>query len=95
MLPTLKNVKNMFLAVLPTKFRALMIILANQSFPAEEKKAVSKFITAILKEYGYCRSVIKKDFNKNFVMTVETKDVLNRVISAGYVVDCFLKTVLQ
>ena len=31
----------------------------------EEKNAVLKFIMSILKEYDYCRSVMKKHFNKN------------------------------
>ena len=35
------------------------------------KKAVNKFIATILNEYRYCRSVMKKHFNKNLVMTVD------------------------
>ena len=30
-----------------------------------------KFIEAILKEYGYCKRVAKKHFNKNLIMTGE------------------------
>ena len=35
------------------------------------KNAVLKFIKCIFKEYGYCRSVVKKHFNKNLVMSAE------------------------
>ena len=38
------------------------------------KNAVFKFIKCILKEYGYCRSVMKKHFNKNLVMTAEENE---------------------
>ena len=32
------------------------------------KNAVYKFIDAILKEYNYCKKIIKKHFNKNLIM---------------------------
>ena len=35
------------------------------------KNAVYKFIKEIFEEYDYCKKVIKKHFNKNFVMSVE------------------------
>ena len=35
------------------------------------KNAASKFIKAILKEYEYCKKVMKKLFNKNLIMTEE------------------------
>ena len=35
------------------------------------KNAVRKFIEMMLREYGYCRKVTKKYFNKNLVMTAE------------------------
>ena len=38
------------------------------------KNAVYKFIQCILKEYDYCRRVIKKHFNKNLVMTAEENE---------------------
>ena len=37
------------------------------------KNAVYKFIQSIFKEYSYCRSVIKKHFDENLVMTAEEK----------------------
>ena len=38
------------------------------------KNAVLKFIEMILKEYDYCRRVMKKHFNKNLVITAEEKE---------------------
>ena len=35
------------------------------------ENAVLKFIKSIFKEYGYCRKVMKKHFNKNLVMSAE------------------------
>ena len=35
------------------------------------KNAVYKFIEAILKEYDYCKKMIKKHFNKNLIMSSE------------------------
>ena len=42
------------------------------------ENAVSKFIKCILKEYGYCRSVMKKHFNKNLVITAEENEEFQR-----------------
>ena len=42
------------------------------------KNAVSKFIKCIFKEYGYCRSVMKKHFNNNLIMTAEENEELER-----------------
>ena len=38
------------------------------------KDAVNKFIKSILKEYSYCRSVVKKNFNKNSIMSAEENE---------------------
>ena len=38
------------------------------------KDAVNKFIKSILKEYNYCRSVVKKHFNRNLIMSVEENE---------------------
>ena len=35
------------------------------------RDCVSKFISVILDEYEYCKSVMKKHFNKNLIMSVE------------------------
>ena len=35
------------------------------------KNAAYKFIEAIHKEYEYCKTVMKKHFNKNLIMTEE------------------------
>ena len=38
------------------------------------KDAAVKFIKCIFKEYGYCRSVMKKHFNKNLIMSAEENE---------------------
>ena len=42
------------------------------------KNAVFKFIKCTFKEYGYCRSVMKKHFNKNLVTTAEQNEEFER-----------------
>ena len=42
------------------------------------KNAVYKFIQFIFKEYDYCRSAMKKHFNKNLVMTAEENEEFER-----------------
>ena len=42
------------------------------------KNAVFRFIEMILREYSYCRKVIKKHFNKNLVMTAEQNEDFER-----------------
>ena len=44
----------------------------------EEKNAVFKFTQCIFKEYGYCRSVMKKHFNENLVLTAEQNEEFER-----------------
>ena len=59
----LKNIKITFLAVKPVKL-----------FFIEKKNAVNRIIEAILKEYYYCKNVIKKKhFNKNLVVSAEVE----------------------
>ena len=38
------------------------------------KDAVNKFIKSILKEYNYCKSVVKKHFNKILIMSAEENE---------------------
>ena len=38
------------------------------------KNAAYKFIQSIFKEYSYCRSIMKKHFNKNLVMSAEENE---------------------
>ena len=61
---TQKNIKIIFLAVLLTKLFVLIINLAKRLFFIEEKNAAYKFIETILKEYNYCRKVIKNILTK-------------------------------
>ena len=52
-----------------------------------EKNAVFKFKISILKEYEYCKKVIKRHFNKNLVMSVGENEELKGVIFVGFVVN--------
>ena len=38
------------------------------------RDAVYEFIKLILKEYNYCRSAVKKHFNKNLIMSAEENE---------------------
>ena len=38
------------------------------------RNAVYRFIEAILKEYDYCKKMIKKHFNKNLIMSAEEEE---------------------
>ena len=41
------------------------------------KNAAYKFIDSILEEYDYCKKVMNKHFDKNFVMSVEDEKDFN------------------
>ena len=57
----------MFLVVLLTKLFVLIINLVSQLLFTE----LNEFIKGILKEYQYCKKIIKKHFNKNLIMSEE------------------------
>ena len=38
------------------------------------KNAIYRFIEAILKEYDYCKKVIKKHFNMNLIISAEDEE---------------------
>ena len=59
------------------------------------KNAVNRFIKVNHKEYRYCRKVMKKQSNKDLVMSVENEKDLNQVINAGYVRDCLLREIIK
>ena len=61
-LHTLKNIKNIFLAVLLIKSYVLIINLGSYLLFVEEKNAASKPIELILEEYDYCKKSDKKAF---------------------------------
>ena len=48
------------------------------------KNVAHEFIKAILKEYKYCKKIMKKNFNKNFIMS-EEEEHFNKVIVVGLV----------
>ena len=70
-LHALENIRNTFLAVLPTKLFVLMTDSASQLFLTEEKMK-----STILVKHEYCEKLIKKHFNKNLVMSAEDKEIL-------------------
>ena len=43
--------------------------------PYRGKNVVYKFIKTVLKEYVYCKKVIKKHFSKNFVMSEKDEQI--------------------
>ena len=43
------------------------------------KNAVYKFIQSIFKEYSYCRSIMKKHFNKNVLMSAEEEEQFKKM----------------
>ena len=62
MLDILKNIKNIFLALLPIKWFVLRKNLENQLLYTK-----GKMQSTIFEEYKYCKKVMKKNFNKNLV----------------------------
>ena len=53
----------------------LITNLVKELLFTEEKNAAYKFIEAILKEYDYCKKIIKNHFNKNLIMSAEEKEI--------------------
>ena len=39
------------------------------------KDCVNKFIDAILREYEYCKGVMRDHFNKNLIMSMKEEDI--------------------
>ena len=71
---TQENIKIIFLAVLLTKLFVMIINLAKKLFFTDKKNVVYRHIEAILKEYYYCKKMIKKHFNKNLIMFAEEEE---------------------
>ena len=69
---TQANIKTTFLAVFLTKLFVLIINLASKLFFTEEN-TVYNFIEAILEEYDYYKRMIKKQFDKNLIMSAKEK----------------------
>ena len=71
---TQRNTKITFYEVLLTIF-----FCGNDEFSKwiavfKGENAANKFIEAILKEYQYCKKVLKKHFNKNLIMGEKEKE---------------------
>ena len=59
------NIKSTFLAVFITSLFVLIINSIKQLLLIERGNAAGRFIEAILKEYEYCKKVMKKHFKNN------------------------------
>ena len=73
---TLKNIKDIFHV-------AYKVVCIDNKYIKDialyrGKNAVFEFIKCIFKEYDHCRSVMKKHFNKNLVMTAEKNKEFER-----------------
>ena len=66
-----KRFKKTFLIVLFTKFICIDDRFSTPVVLYRGKNAVNKFIETFLKENEYCKKMIKKNFNKNLVMSIE------------------------
>ena len=58
------------------------------------ENAAYEFIKAILKDHEYCKTVIKKHFNKNLIMS-EEEEKQNQAIFVGYVKNLLTMTMKQ
>ena len=55
------------------------------------ENAAYKFIKAVLKEYEYCKKVMKKHFSKNLIMSKEEL-LFNKVTVVGFVKNLLIMT---
>ena len=58
------------------------------------RNAVNEFIKAILKEYNYCKNLMKKHFNKILCLQKMKKD-FSKVIGAGYVINHLMWQIIK
>ena len=56
------------------------------------ENAAYELFKTILKEYGYCKKVMKKVFNKNLIMSEEKKKQLQSSNNAGFVKNSLMMT---
>ena len=68
---TSKNVRVTIRLVLLTKLFVLMIGFSKPIAVFRDENAAYEFVKAILKEYEYCKKIMKKHFNKNLIMSEE------------------------
>ena len=70
---TQQNIKHMFCSFtynfvcIDNRFSKIVVLYG-------EKNAVYRFIEAILKDYDYCKKIIKKHFNKNLIMSAKEEE---------------------
>ena len=57
------------------------------------KNAAYEFIKAILKEYKYCKNIIKKHSNKNLIMSKKKNIYFSKVVVVGFVERLLMMTI--
>ena len=67
-----KNIKITFLVVLFTNL--FMYEFTRPIFVIRGENSAFRFIEAIVKEYGYCKKVMKKHFNQNSIMSEKEEE---------------------
>ena len=67
-----KNIKITFLVVLFTNL--FMYEFTRPIFFIRGENSAFRFIEAIVKEYGYCKKVMKKHFNQNSIMSEKEEE---------------------
>ena len=68
---TQKNIKITFLVVLLTNLFCVDDEFTKPIVVFRGENAAYEFIKVILKEFEYCKKLIKKHFNKNLIMSEE------------------------
>ena len=59
------------------------------------KDVAFKFIKSILNEYNYCKSVVKKHFNKNLIMSAGENERFEMTNIVGFVVNCLRIVIIK
>ena len=67
----IKNIRVTIRVVFLTKLFVLMIGFSKPIAVFGDENAAYEFVKAILKEYEYCKKIMKKHFNKNLIMSEE------------------------
>ena len=73
-----RNIMIMFLVVMLLKLFALIIDFSKPIVVYRGENAAYEFIKAILKEYKYCKNIMKKHFNKNLIMSEEEEHLFQQ-----------------
>ena len=66
-----KDIRVTIRVVLLTKLFVFMIDIVNQLLFLEVKRLLMNLLKQILKEFKYCKKIMKKHFNKNLTISEE------------------------